>query len=67
MLQLIKLGSEDDFCSHRRVSIPNKHEERVSNSEVCTLGGMEGYWAGKGQPLSTIPDSEELNIKEKTG
>lgn len=28
---------------------------------------MEGYWADKSQPLSTTPDSEELNIKEKLG
>lgn len=65
MLQLTRLGSEADFRSHRRVCIPNKHEESISNSEVCILGGMEGYWAGKSQPLSTTPDSEELNIKEK--
>ena len=67
MLQLIKLGSEDDFCSHRRVSIPNKHEERVSNSEVCTLGGMEGYWAGKSQPLSIYQILKSWTLKKKLG
>ena len=65
MLQLIKLASEDDFCSHRRVSIPNKHEERVSNSEVCTLGGMEGYWAGKSQPLSIYQILKSWTLKKK--